>query len=213
MSKLIDLTEQRFGRLVVIKWVKKDKWRQSYWLCQCDCGKEKIVCGNDMKRGKTKSCGCLNIEKIIERFTTHGRRYDKIYQIWSTMIQRCTNPNHIQWEDYGGRGITVCQRWMEFENFLEDMGECSNGHSIDRIDNDGNYEKSNCRWATGSQQCRNKRNNHLVTHNGYTKCITQWAEELGINIKTLAFRLNSDNWSTEDALTIPVGQKRASIGH
>lgn len=127
MPRLIDLTGQKFGRLLVIKRVDNNKHGQSMWLCLCSCGIEKIVCGGNLNNGNTQSCRCLNREKINIANTTHGhrknRKMSKTYQSWSNIIQRCTNPNHKYYYNYGGREITVCERWMKFENFLEDMGE------------------------------------------------------------------------------------------
>ncbi len=212
MSKFIDLTGKRFGRLIVLRYVDKDKWRDSRWLCLCGCGNEKIILGNNLKRGAIKSCGCLSIEKLIKRSTKHGhsrrKQHSKTYTAWSHMISRCTNPNDINYHNYGGRGITVCKRWRKFENFLEDMGEPPSAkHSIDRIDNNGNYCKSNCRWATDTEQQRNTRRNHSVTYNGKTQCIAAWAEEYGINDGTLRSRLRL-GWSIEKALTTPVKKRR-----
>lgn len=128
------------------------------------------------------------------------------YESWNDIIKRCTNPNHKRYKDWGGRGIKVCERWLKFEHFLEDMGECPNGLTIDRINNDGNYCKENCRWATRKKQCRNKRNNRLIKFNGETKCLIEWAEKFNINWHTLYSRL-SRNWSIEKALKTPI-QKR-----
>ena len=209
MSKFIDLTGKRFGRLIVLRYVDKDRWRSSRWLCSCDCGKEKIIIGQSLKSGATKSCGCLHIEKTIERFTKHGHvkngKISKTYIIWDSMISRCINPNNISYKNYGGRGITICKSWSKFGNFLEDMDEVPKKHQIDRINNNGNYCKDNCKWSTRTEQGRNKRNNHLITYNGKTQCISAWAEEFGINRSTLMNRL-SRGWSIEKALTTPVGK-------
>jgi hypothetical protein len=155
VSKLIDLTKRRFGRFIVFRRVENDKNGNLYWLCKCDCGQEKVVGGNDLKSGGTKSCGCLR------RQTMHGhKKRGKItgtYISWRRMIQRCTNPNDKDYHYYGGRGITVYKRWLRFENFLKDMGERPEGYTIDRINNNKGYYKLNCRWATRSEQQKNKR--------------------------------------------------------
>ena len=131
MSRFIDLTGERFGRLVVLKRVANNKHEQSMWACKCDCGKEKIILGYHLKSGDTKSCGCLAREQLIQRSTKHGHhkngKSSKIYAVWAEMIQRCTNPNHKAYHNYGGRGIKVCSRWKKFENFLKDMGISENG--------------------------------------------------------------------------------------
>ncbi len=138
--------------------------------------------------------------------STHGKSRSSTYQIWAVMKYRCLNPNFKGYARYGGRGITVCERWMVFDNFYEDMGECPKGMSIDRINNDGNYCPENCRWATPKQQARNTSRNKPITYKGKTLCISEWAAELGISRKTLLHRLNY-GWSVEKAFNEPV-QKR-----
>lgn len=207
VRKFIDLVQQKFGRLIVIKRVDNNKHGQSVWLCKCDCGKEKIVFGYNLKSGHTKSCGCLSIEKTGERFTTHGQSKTRTYDSWYNMVQRCTNPDDKNYHNYGGRGITVCKRWMKFIHFLEDMSEAPEGYQIDRIDNNKRYCKSNCQWTTAKINNRNKRNNHLITHDGKTQCLAAWAEEFNINYKTLGKRL-SRGWSIKKALTTPVKKRR-----
>lgn len=209
---LLDLIGERFNKLVVLKRVDNDTHKNTRWLCACECGKEKIIVGYNLKSGNTQSCGCLNVEKIITRSTKHGHnargKTSKIYISWRNMIQRCGDPKSANYNNYGGRGITVCQWWMKFENFLEDMGEPpTDQRQIDRIDNDGNYCKANCRWATPKEQNRNRRDNHLETHNGKTQCLAVWAEELNINYNTLCSRIFTYNWPVEKALTTPVKKK------
>ncbi len=206
---MIDLIDKRFGRLTVLKRMDKNKWGNYRWLCKCICGKEKIVLDYDLKNGNTKSCGCLRKEQTRERFTTHGHLKGGVvsttYQSWLSMIQRCTNLNNKAYKYYGGRGITVCKRWLEFENFLQDMGEPpTNKHQIDRINNDGNYCKENCRWATRTEQQRNTRRSHMISFCGKTQCLVAWAEELNINYSTLSSRIFILGWSVEKAFTTPV---------
>lgn len=131
----------------------------------------------------------------------HGMSKEKIHYTWKNMKARCFNKARPGYKNYGGRGITVCDRWLVFENFLADMGECPEGRSLDRINNDGNYEPSNCRWATRLEQSHNSSRPRLLTHNGITKNITEWADHLGISIATLLERL--ERWTLEDALTTP----------
>lgn len=203
-----DLTKQRFGRLIVVKQIEKNRWGHIKYLCKCDCGRQKIVVDSNLKFGSTKSCGCLVREG---NNTKHGhKRKNKrstTYQIWTTIIQRCTNPNHRNYSRYGGRGVTVCERWKSFENFLIDMGERPPNRQIDRINNNGGYDKKNCRWTTPKQNGRNRQNNRLITFNYKTQCLSAWAEQLNIHEETLRTRLNH-NWPVAKALTTPVRKKR-----
>jgi hypothetical protein len=151
--KARDLTGLRFGRLVVER-RNGTAHRQPLWRCACDCGETVDILGGNLRRGTSRSCGCLKRELQ----TRHGRYGTPEYHVWDAMLRRCTNPAHPGYVDYGGRGITVCERWRSFENFYADMGpRPSSKHSLDRVNNDAGYEKSNCRWATASQQGFNKR--------------------------------------------------------
>lgn len=218
MSKLIDLTGQRFERLIVIHRMANDKHKRSTWLCECDCGERAIVAGNHLKNGNTKSCGCLQREIVKQtgyRNIKHGHKRFKqpstTYESWCSMIKRCTNPNDKNYKNYGERNIKVCERWKKFENFLKDMGEHpGSGYSLDRKNNEKGYSKENCRWATQKQQQRNRRNNHLVTYDDKTQCIAVWVEETGINRNTIVSRLRR-GWSIEKTLTTPV-RKRENNG-
>ena len=135
-------------------------------------------------------------------------KVSRTYVIWKDMISRCANRNGTYYHLYGGRGITVCKKWKDFKNFLKDMGEVPKGYQIDRINNDGNYCKSNCRWVTPKQNSRNTRKNRLITFNGETRCLAAWAEKIGINTNTLHARIGRLNWPIKKALTTPVKKRR-----
>lgn len=203
-GRIIDLTGHKYNRWTVLKLLPYDR-TQTYWLCQCACGTLKEVEGYNLKMGKSKSCGCIRDKINTEHFKTHGLSGSKEHRAWTHMKDRCNNPNDKGYPHWGGRGITVCKRWMKFENFLKDMGSApSPKHSIDRIDNDKGYSKKNCRWATYKQQGNNKRNNvPPLTYNGQTKTQVDWAEMLKIDRRTLWMRLRS-GWSVEKTLSTPV---------
>ena len=163
----------KFNRLTAIKFAYK-KGIHTYWLFKCDCGNEKVICVNNVKRGNTKSCGCLFKKSNL----IHGMEKTKIYRAWASMKQRCLNSNNAKYKNYGGRGISICDEWASFENFYNDMGERPKGLTLDRIDNNKGYYKSNCRWTTPEIQNNNKRNNVFLSYNGKTKTMTQWIKEL-----------------------------------
>lgn len=215
MSKKIDLTGQRFGRLVVIEETKpfySSGRKRMMWLCKCDCGNVLAVRGENLRCKNTMSCGCYKKERTRESNTKHGLTNSRIYYIWNSMLERCNHPSCRSYKYYGDRGIKVCKQWRKFEPFYE--WAMSNGYredlTIDRIDVNGNYEPSNCRWVDLYTQGRNKRNNRLVTIDGITHCLSQWMEIKGINKKTVYSRLNR-GWSIEDALNIPIKRKRGEF--
>lgn len=205
MSKRVVLVGDVFGRWTLLEYIGVTK-SEHRWRCLCVCGKEKSVQIRDIISGRSNSCGCLRVEKLVKMLTTHGhggKKRSSEYNSWKQMRVRCSNPNDEFWMDYGGRGIKICDRWMEsFSNFLEDMGEKpSKIHSLDRIDVNGNYEKSNCKWSTPVEQANNKRKTIKIEHNGVTLGSAQWAKANGISKQAVRDRVNS-GWSHEEAITI-----------
>lgn len=196
MRKRIDLAMgQQFGRLTVVKLTTNNKW-----LCTCSCGETTTTTASHLVSGETKSCGCLRIKHGHSR----GGKMSNTYRRWAYMLRRCTNPNHEHYKHYGGRGITVCERWKKsFENFLEDMGEAPPGLQLDRIDNDRGYCKQNCRWVTPKQNSRNRRDNFEITYLGETKCLADWSKQYEVPRTTLRRRIQEYKWPVEKALTTP----------
>ncbi len=201
-----NLIGQKFGRLSPLKFFVENK--RSFWECKCDCGNFKTVMAQSLTCGATRSCGCLNDE--TRRLTKHGAckngKTSPSYKTWDSMVQRCTNPNNRNYHHYGGRGITICEKWLDFAGFLDDMGERPVGKSIERKNNMLGYSKENCVWATQQEQVENRRNNILVTIQGTTQTAAKWADQNGIDRKTVYGRIN-DGWSKEDAVQIPVTTK------
>lgn len=203
-KKYSELIGMRFGRLTVIENVT-DVGR-SRFLCKCSCGNEKVVRMDHLKRGLVLSCGCYQAERRSQATKTHGMKNTRIYRCWRNMKTRCYNPNGAEFGLYGGRGITVCYEWQTFEPFYE--WAMANGYrndlSIDRIDNDGNYEPSNCKWSTQQEQALNRSTNVTITYNGITKHISEWDKDIGsAKSGRVRARLNA-GWSIEKAVTTPV---------
>lgn len=206
--QLINLAGKRFARLVVLKRVGNGSLGEPQWLCQCDCGNTTVVRGVQLRKAHTRSCGCLALEVLQERSTTHGKSHTPTYAIHQAIKARCSDPKNKYWANYGGRGIKVCDRWLEsFENFLEDMGEKPSGYSIERIDVNGNYEPENCKWIPFNQQARNTTKTIKLTYAGTTKPLVEWAEESGIKPGTLYWRIKK-GWEIERALTTNTERKK-----
>lgn len=208
MPPFIDLTGQKFNRLTVIKRIKPDY--PTSWECCCSCGNTVIVTTNSLRSKKTQSCGCLRRELGAKMLTTHGMYGSPEHRAWRHMKERCCNPNTKDFKNYGGRGITVCNEWRKsFMAFFNHVGKKpSPKHSIDRINNDGNYEPSNVRWADRKTQNNNSRRNYLITIDGITKNIAQWAEARGISRLTICNRLHM-GWSPEKSVLHPVRHLRS----
>ena len=213
MGAFLDLSGRRFGMLTVERRGEDDERNKKVtWICRCDCGNVNVkpVRSNDLVRGKVASCGCkANLTGSEAKAFKHGGAGTKVYNVWKQMRQRCSNPHFANYESYGDRGITVCERWRVFENFLEDMGEPEPGRSLDRIDNEKGYSKENCRWSSHEDQGNNRRNNIWLTSDGVTKTVSEWSRERGINKRTILRRLKVRK-SPNDAVLQPV-QRRKSV--
>lgn len=212
MSHLKDLTGQKFNRWTVISRAQNDKRGQAQWNCVCECGNTSIVGGKDLRLGKSRSCGCLQKDTMSVLSRKHGHSNERLYRIWNVMRQRCKNKNVPEYKRYGQRGISVCAEWdNSFESFY--LWAINNGYandlSIDRIDVNGNYEPSNCRWATAIQQARNKRKHRLFEFRGEKKMLIEWTEELGLNYYRVRNRIYKDKWTVEEAFTTPKMKSRA----
>ena len=204
MWKAEDLTGQRFGKVTVLSRVANNKHGRAVWLCKCDCGNEKEIPAANLKSGRTTSCGCYS-GGLKRKTGTHGMTNTRIFHEWQSMLQRCNNPNNQRYEDYGGRGIKVCDEWIDnFVSFYE--WSMDNGYdeilTLDRKDVDGDYSPDNCRWVTNLEQQSNKRNNRVIECNGEKYILNEWARITGLNAQTIAWRIDR-GWSVEEALYTP----------
>jgi hypothetical protein len=188
MPAFLNLSGQKFSRLLVIKPTDRRAGGNVIFECLCDCGRTAFVSGDKLKNGNNRSCGCSK----VERFYKHGLARHPLYHAWHGLVSRCTDPTHPQWTDYGGRGITVCPEWLGdngLTQFVADMDPKPPGTSIDRIDNEGPYSAQNCRWATTYEQQSNTRANVRISYLGRTMIVEDWARELGLRSDTLRHRL------------------------
>lgn len=214
MGNVIDLTGQKFGRWTVIKEVGRNKSGGATWLCVCDCGAERVLDGRSLREGTSKSCGCIQKDPdyvFPKPNLTHGGRNERLYQVWRGMIDRCHNSKSKYYKYYGERGITVCDEWRydyaSFRSWAFENGynpdakkyECT----IDRIDNDKGYFPDNCAWRNQTEQSNNRSNNHILTFNGESLSISEWARKIGIRKDTLRRRIVNYGWTIERALTTP----------
>lgn len=191
--KALELTGNKFGRLTVVKKIGGTKYGNVSWECLCDCGNTTIVTGSHLNSNHTTSCGCYQRQRASEASLQHGHSLNGVmsptYGSWSHMKTRCNNPNYPFFENYGGRGITYCERWSKFDNFLEDMGERPKGrYSLERIDNEGNYEPSNCKWIPLGNQAYNTTRSANLTYKGKTKCMAEWAKILNVSYWKIKYR-------------------------
>jgi hypothetical protein len=192
--RVINLIGQKFGRATVVREAGRNRHGHVLWEILCECGNRKIVSAQDLRRGGTRSCGCL--------LKKHGGHESKEYAIWSAMKQRCTNPKSKYYPNYGGRGIKVCDRWLDsYEDFIADMGpRPSSRYSLDRVDNDGNYEPGNCRWATWKQQHRHRNGNTIVTANGTTGALVEICERHGLNYRRVLNLMRGGTRTAQEAI-------------
>jgi len=198
MYKLINLVGKKFGRLTVIS-KAGIKYKRRVWVCRCDCGTEKEIVGVNLRKGNTTSCGCFQrecISKVIKENFKHGKARSVEYSAWNAMHKRCTRDNHPSFEHYGGRGIKVCDRWLDFECFLEDMGKRPEGLSLDRVNNNGNYEPSNCRWTTRKEQANNRSNNRKINCYDDVITIAEFSEKFKIKRGSILYR-QSLGWESK----------------
>lgn len=212
MPKRITMTEgDKFGRFTVVD----PNVKKNHALCVCQCGNEKIVKRSHLKDGGSQSCGCLRDERIREACGTHGQGNTRMHRIWSGMLQRCRNTRNPAFPRYGGRGVRVCPEWDpqqggSFETFAADMGEPpTEEHTLDKDKLGGGmyYGPKTCCWLDRTGQARHTRSNRMLSYNGQTKCMAEWAEVLGLRYQTLWDRLNKSGWSVEKALSTPIKKR------
>lgn len=202
-----DLTGKKFGRLTVVGFSRLEKRSSNqyryYWNCKCECGNEKEVLSNTLRSGITQSCGCLCKERHPKK---HGMSNTRLFWIWHSMKDRCKNKNSRAYKYYGGKGVTVCEEWQEFNGFKE--WSMKNGYkdnlTIDRIDSNGNYEPENCRWVDFKVQANNTSRNHYLSINGERKTLSQWSEFFGVPYKYVHKRVHDLGWTFEEAVSRPV---------
>ena len=207
MPAFEDLSTKRFGRLVVISYAGQiGASKKNAWFCQCDCGNRKRASAQKLKSGNTSSCGCLRKETAADQGHKNGEPFmskTSMYKLWDSMHRRCYDAKNKYYKYYGALGVVICERWHDFKNFFDDVGFRPTGMSLDRYpDKNGPYAPDNCRWATSTEQMRNRRDNVFLTFNGQTMLLLEWAEKTGIKPRTIYWRMYY-GWSVERALTTP----------
>ena len=203
-KKRLDFAGKQIGLWTILSFHSVNKHGGALWLSRCACGTTRVVSGWLLSKGETKSCGCAKARFTSEANRTHGESKTPTYRSWASMIQRCLNASNKNYNRYGGRGITVCDRWLSFENFIADMGPRPTAkHTLDRVNNNGGYNKENCQWLELKFQARNRENSRWVTAFGVTKLMCDWARESGLDQGTIKARIDRCGWSTERAVTEP----------
>ena len=210
MSKTIQKAGDIFGRWEIIEEAGRNSHGNILWRCKCKCGTIREVSGNSLRMGRSASCGCINAEFLRNTTFRHGFSKTSLRWVYSNMQQRCCNNKHPKFTTYGARGIKICKEWLDnpssFYNWATFSGY-KRGLTLDRINNDGNYEPSNCRWTTKKIQQNNMSSNRVITHNNKTQTLSQWANDLGLHPTALSHRLK-EGWSEDETVSIPKGGKR-----
>lgn len=195
----LELSGHKYGRLLVIRPIGRNKHLQIIWECLCECGNLTKTLATKLKSGRAVSCGCINKERLIKMHTTHNLSKSPLYKKWKIIRNRCNNPKHEHYKYYGGKGIKMCDRWNDFNNFYDDMFPTyKKGLTIERINPNGGYQPDNCKWDTVKNQARNKTNNRIITYKGITGCVSMICEHFGIKSSIVYRRLNK-GWSIENA--------------
>ncbi len=188
----------------IVKELKNDRYGNRQMLCECACGNQKAVALSKLTSGNTKSCGCFKSDLRTQENTIHGMAGSNLYKVWASMKQRCSNPHDKSFNDYGSRGIKVCRQWLDFKAFYK--WAIANGYqkglTLERLDNNGDYDPSNCTWVPKAKQSGNRRNSRMISFHGETKTLSEWSRCLGLNREMLKYRLNQ-GWDVEKAFTIP----------
>jgi hypothetical protein len=196
-----DMTGMVFGLLTVVDRAPSRR-NSAYWNCQCSCGGVTSVRGADLRNGKTKSCGCIHTEQLAKRSTKHGMSRSPEYMVWHSLVARCSRSNCAAYPLYGGRGIKLGESFSTFQKFYDVIGDRpSKHHSVERIDNNGDYEAGNCVWATDVEQSRNKRTNVNITHDGRTQCLADWAKESKFSESNFYYRYYKKKWSISQLMS------------